>query len=237
MLLNPFRFGLPPAATDPHWSDVSCLLHFNGADTSTTITDQKGGSWTASSGAQIRTDISKFGGAALKLDGTDDIVSGPTGSAFTFGTGDFTIEFWFYCGADLDGASGQKSFAAKWAGAGYVSEWILDYFSGSLRGIINDTSDISRVSSVATSFTAGNWYHIAWVRGSGTSYLFVDGVMLHEQRFFTHDMLSTSTAVTVGGKTAGSAYVDGRIDDFRITKGVARYTAAFTPPTDQFPDS
>ena len=37
--------------------------------------------------------------------------------------------------------------------------------------------------------------------------------------------------------SGSSEYLTGYIDDLRITKGYARYTATFTPPTAAFPNT
>src|SRR5690606_34123168 len=87
------RIATGPSSTDPYWSSVSSLLHFNGSNGSTTFTDEKGVGWTASGDAEISTAQSKFGGSSLSLDGTGDWLDA-SNAGFTFGTGDFTIEAW-----------------------------------------------------------------------------------------------------------------------------------------------
>ena len=225
------------SATDPYWSNVSARLHMDGADASTTIVDQKGGSWAASGNAQIKTDVSKFGGAALRLDGVGDVVTGPDSDAFDFGAGDFTIEFWFYCDSSLGAGTTQRVFSAKW-GTGITKAWLVDYYLGNLRCVVDDLSYSSFVTQAEFNFTAGNWYHIAWSRSAGISRIFVDGAMVRNETF-AHNISPASTPVLIGykGDGAGTEYLNGRIDEFRVTKGVARYTAAFSAPSSAFPDS
>lgn len=223
--------------TDPYWSSVSALLHMDGVDASTSIADQTGGLWTASGGANLKTDIFKFGASALRLDGIDSFVSGPSTTEFAFGTGDFTIEFWFYCGASLGGSTPQRVFSAKW-GAGLSKSWLIDYYLGNLRCVVDDTSHSSHVTQAGSTFTSGTWYHIAWTRSSGTSYIFIDGTLMHSEAF-AHDISESSAQVLIGykGDGSGSEYLTGRIDEFRITKGVARYTSSFTVQNSAFPSS
>lgn len=225
------------SATDPYWSNVSALLHMDGADATTTIVDQKGGSWVASGNAQIKTDVSKFGGAALRLDGAGDVVTGPDSTAFDFGTGDFTIEFWFYCDSSLGAGTTQRVFASKW-GAGTTKAWLVDYYLGNLRCVVDNLAHTSFVTKAGLTFTAGNWYHVAWSRSSGASRIFVDGAMVRNETF-AHNISPAATPVLIGfkGDGSGSEYLNGRIDEFRVTKGVARYTAAFSAPSSAFPDS
>ena len=70
------------------------LLHFNGADASTTFIDESGKTWTASGNAQIDTAQSKFGGASGLFDGTGDSITTPDHADFDVGSGDFTVDFW-----------------------------------------------------------------------------------------------------------------------------------------------
>lgn len=83
---------------DAYYPQVAALLHFDGVNGSTTITDNSKNNFTitATNGAVISTAQSKFGGASVFLDGTNDYLVTPTTSAFTFGTGDFTVELWIY---------------------------------------------------------------------------------------------------------------------------------------------
>src|SRR5690606_11367203 len=79
--------------TDPHWANVVSLLHFDGSNSSTTITDETGTSWTAYDGAAISTAQSVFGGASAFLDGGSDTIRHTSDQPdFDFGSGDFTIE-------------------------------------------------------------------------------------------------------------------------------------------------
>ena len=78
-----------------------------------------------------------------------------------------------------------------------------------------------------TTASVSTWYHVAYVR-SGTSFnLYVNGIL--------ESTVTNSDSFNFSGWTIGRGYYDnqfnGYIDDFRITKGVARYTAPFTPPT------
>lgn len=243
MLLNPYRFvvaGGGPA--DPYWGNVSGLLHMNGADNSTTITDQKGGTWTAYGDAKLRTDISKFGGAALKLDGVGDYIEGPTSSDFEFGSGQFTLEFWFYCEEDLNYSSGvTRRFADKSDGTSENSAWTIQYqpdgrlyfysyyyFGGYY---------VAGSFSFETSFTAGNWYHISYSRVGNTLFCFINGVYAGESGYWGNAWLPSTAPVRIG--SSGSSGVRGRIDEFRVTKGVGRWNFS-TPPSDYtaaYPDS
>jgi hypothetical protein len=79
-------------STDPYWSSVVSLLHFDGANASTTFTDQTGKTWSAYGGVQIDTAQSKFGGASGLFNGASDYITTPSTAELTFGAGDDS--FW-----------------------------------------------------------------------------------------------------------------------------------------------
>jgi hypothetical protein len=87
-----------PVPVDPVFNNVSLLLHGNGTNGSTTITDNSPSpkTVTAVGNAQISTAQSKFGGASIAFDGSGDYLTVLNSSQFNFGVDDFTIEAWFY---------------------------------------------------------------------------------------------------------------------------------------------
>jgi hypothetical protein len=72
------------------------------------------------------------------------------------------------------------------------------------------------------------WHHVAFVRSSGTTTIYVDGVV-GSSGSDSHNY--GSQAVTVGDYGGGSYGYAGYIRDLRLVKGTAVYTSAFTPPT------
>ena len=177
--------------------------------------------------ADISTAVVKYGTGSLAFDGTGDYLSTP--STPVFGTGDFTIEFWVYFNEvnnstvkylyDFRNASATSaSFLAQEAS----NSWT--YLNGAGAGISTGWN--------SGTFTADTWYHVAISRSSGTTKFFVDGTE-------TSSVADTSnyaneTFILVSRYTAAN-FLNGYIDDLRITKGLARYTANFTPPTEALP--
>lgn len=214
------------------------LLRMDGADGSTTFTDTNAGgsahTWTASGNAQIDTAKSKFGGASGLFDGTGDYISTPDHADFTLGSDDFTIDFWFY----VNFAGGSAKYPAGQvdaAGAANVnSAW---YFSRSAANVISAVV-ISGTTQTAvtgtTQFTNAvntGWHHCALVRTGNTLKLFIDGVQEGGDVAFSSTINNSTGNLTVGrlGDTAFPAWL-GWIDEFRLSVGIARWTANFTPP-------
>lgn len=81
--------------------------------------------------------------------------------------------------------------------------------------------------------TTGSWYHVAFVRSNSTVYLFVNGTAVGSPGTHTDSYNLSTTSMTIGSQGA-NYYYNGYIQDLRVTKGYARYTANFTPPTAEF---
>jgi hypothetical protein len=221
--INPYSF----AAIDPNFADVSLLLHGDGTNGSTVITDNSPSpkTVTAVGNAQISTAQSKFGGASIAFDGVGDYVSIADDNSFDLGTGDFTIETWAYI--QSTGAYALYAHAA----------------SGGPMFVVFGGSFVFRRFAVANVVTASalpptnQWVHIAACRNGTSTRLFFDGVQTGSTATDTANYtVAAPVYVGVDIPDAGPVYLNGYIDDFRITKGVARYTANFTPPTAAFPD-
>jgi hypothetical protein len=233
MMINPSRFGAS-GGSDPYFSSVVSLLHFDGSNGGTTFTDQKGKTWTGHGTAQTQTTTFKYGTAGLNLSQPNDYLDTSSHADFGFGTGDYTLECW----ARATNTAGRVNGLIDTRTASNTG--IQLFMGGGAFGVPTNTMGCSSNAAVlATGGTviSGNWYHIALCRASGTIYAFVNGV----QAFTVADSRTYASASTcfIGADYAGTTgqRFDGQIDDLRITKSVARYTSAFTPPTAAFPDS
>ncbi len=212
------------AETDPNFSSVSLLLHMDGSNGSTTFTDSSSSpkAITKYGNAQISTTQSKFGGASGLFDGNGDYLTASSAD-FSFGTGDFTVEGWMYV---VDGTS-YKAIASFVSGSNNNSLYVL-----------NSTLIWFDVTSRAASasFSLSTWHHFAVTRASGVVRVFLNGTKSSSDYTTSFNIASGSVRIGVRGASL-SEFFNGYIDDFRITKGVARYTANFTPPTAAFPNS
>lgn len=236
-LLNPFRFGGVPAPSDPYFANVSLLLHMDGPG-STTFTDSSGTpkTVTANGSAQKSTLQSKFGGSSLLLYGpSSDYLSIPSSSAFDFGSGDFTIEMFVRLVTVVGGYHiiGKYQTSAASPFAIYQNGGQIGFYSSS-----NGSSwDLISNLSFGSSFSTFTWYHLAVARESNTWRTFRDGLKMAEATA-SGSVFSSAESVMIGrGANVAPTYLSGNIDELRITKGVARYTGDFTPPTAPFPNS
>jgi hypothetical protein len=174
--------------------------------------------------AQISTAQSKFGGSSMYFDGTGDYLTTPFSPLTQFGTGDFTIEFWLY---RTGGSVYQTILDTR--SSGTASPWAV-LLNSSNQPYILIASDITSSIAVASA----TWTHIAICRASGTLRIFNDGVVGYSGANSTSMMPTGPLRI---GKTIDNVYdLNGYIDDLRVTKGYARYTTTFTPPTAELPN-
>jgi hypothetical protein len=163
----------------------------------------------------------------MEFDGSGDWLIFPSGEPVNFGTGDFTIECWFYTSTTTRGvlvSNRQAQTDATSFTLQYVNQKI--YFSNSATDFLISTATLS----------LNTWYHIAVSRASGTMRLFLDGVIDDDLAGNTTNF-DMKANYRIGAEPYNNQYpLNGYIDDFRVTKGVARYTANFTAPTKAFPD-
>jgi hypothetical protein len=220
-------------AGDSYWNSVKLLLHGNGADGSTTITDSSDAAHTVTpyGDAQLDTADKKYGTASILFDGTGDGLEVADSADWQFGTGDFTIEGW----VKFDDTSGNDVLLTYAPSGGGAAAWLIRR-SGTQWRMQIYTGSTFKGNVDFGSLTTGVWYHFALVRSGNNLLRFVDGVG------------EAAVDVTGVGPTVPTSPIlylasilssrtdclAGRLDDIRITKGVARYTADFTPPAAEF---
>ena len=250
------RAAIWPTKGDPYWTDVSLLLPMNGSNGSTTFTDASSNALTvtANGNAQISTAQSKFGGASGLFDGTGDFLTISNNALFTFGAGDLTIECWIYIagnsGLDLEGKR-NAAICSTWPEQAPISGWLFGIAgSSSTTGtglFLNTWPNTGAVirTNFASSFTISQsaWHHVALTISGGTRRLFFNGELQEGSTDNLNggfaEVNSYSNDLQIARNRYGGYHMDlnGYIDDLRITKGVARYTANFTPPAAPFPDA
>ena len=154
-----------------------------------------------------------------------DSLKTETSSDFIMGTGDFTLEGWFYLGnvtQSWQALIGDTLYGSAGGWTFYVNTNQLNFWKGG-----------SSVVSGGT-LTANTWHHIAYSRASGSNRLFIDGALAataSDSTNYTDNQLSVgANNVDVGGAIGANGF-DGYASNVRVTKGTALYTAAFTPPT------
>ena len=177
---------------------------------------------------RVSSAVSKFGGSSMYFDGTGDYLAVANNPLFAFGTGDFTVEFWFYPSVinltnnpivDTRTTSGSSSGLLIRVGDGGVSNPTYMY------AVVGSTSIFQ------TGLSAGQWHHIAVTRAGTSCKVWING--LGGTAGTSSANLTTNGLLISRFIDSGNA-INGYLQDLRITKGTARYTANFTPPTSAF---
>lgn len=224
------------AIVDADFDSVVLLLDGDGTNGQTTFTDLSSSphTITTNGNAQVDTAVKKFGTGSIEFDGTGDYLTGPTSTDFAFGPDDFTIESWVYfTGFDVFGNSIVDT--RQTGNVGILLEGSAAISGQYYFRAYNPTSGHFITSSQALS--TNTWYHVALVRNGNNYKIFVNGVSTAS---VSNSVSLTGQDLTIGASydyrnTSGTAQFTGYLDDLRITKGVARYSSSFTPPTSALP--
>lgn len=210
------------------------LLHMD-----TTFTDESGKVWTANGNAQIDTAQSKFGGASGLFDGTGDYIETPYTADHNTGAGDLTVDSWVRFNSV---ATIQTLFARRTSNPSQQDLFSIYWYQPTGRLYFHAiSSTVTRAEySFAWTPSTATWYHIAIVRNGTNLYMFLNGV---SQSLTVGTAVSTNNLdptfgnpVSVIGRYGNynDFYMNGWIDEFRFSKGIARWTANFIPPTSEY---
>ena len=182
--------------------------------------------------AQISTSVKKYGTGSMYFDGTGDYLYIPSSPNLAFGSGDFTIEFWLYLSALPLVSLFYSVYDNRPASQGAYPLIYVDNTTGTLKYWVNSADRITG-SNLSTS----TWYHIAISRSSGSTKMFLNGTQTGST--YTDSTVYLQSYLTIGANALNTSLsnLNGYIDDLRITKGYARYTSNFTPPTAAFPNN
>jgi Concanavalin A-like lectin/glucanases superfamily len=219
-----FAGGAAPPSTDDYFEYTTLLLPGNGTNgaQNNTFLDGSTNNFTITrNGNTTQGTFSPFSqtGWGNYLT-TTSYLQTPSNANFAFGTGDYTVEGWFYSvtttanlrlfhfSDDLDNV-----------GINYTSTGTIAYYNGSTNTV-----------SGTTPFTPNQWNHVAVVRSSGTVKIYVNGTSALTQGTTPNTTASRSLGITSTAAGSGSG-MSGYMSNIRVVKGTAVYTSNFTPPT------
>jgi len=220
----------PPAAPPTTVANTALLI---GNTVTSAINDPSSRSAIRSvaGAAQVVNSVYRYGTGSVYFNGSSNYLTVPYSDVkFNFGAvSDFTIEFWMRAAA-LPGTTAQL-FDTRPASTNGAYHNIYLSSDGTVRYYVS-TAD--RITSTASAIAINTWYHIALVRYVNTTTLYINGVVAGTPWADTTAYVSAAI-VLIGASYSGGAaitnYFNGYIDDLRVTKSVARYTGAFTPPS------
>ncbi|MEJ8846369.1 hypothetical protein [Variovorax rhizosphaerae] len=216
--------------SDPDFSYVQWLLHMDGTDLGTVITDSSSiARTTVASGATGVTSSAqaKFGPTSFRSSHDSDFAATTDFTGLSFGTGDFAVELSFY-------AVDAGSFGVMLQTEGsHTGRWYMGHYPGT-RQIYVQFNGADAHFTPTNSLALNAWNQIEWSRESGVSYFFVGGTLVYSAAD-TNDYQVGADRFHAGGGIGG--IYPQYVDEVRITVGKARHTANFTAATAAFPDS
>lgn len=202
-------------------SFTKLMLHFEGADAATAFPDSSYSvhTQTAAGNAQVDTAQFKFGSASGLFDGSGDKITTDSHVDFAMASGDFSIDHW----VRFNSVSG--------------TQVILDLGSGqpqlslqSSKFVFGNANIVNRITG-GTTIVTNTWYHLAVARSGSNVKMFLNGTQ-EGSTYAVNDTYSSSAQVcTIGQQFNGSASLNAWLDELRVSKGIARWTANFTSPT------
>ncbi|MCD9024303.1 LamG domain-containing protein [Cohnella silvisoli] len=207
---------------------TSSLLHFNNS-----ITDDNGKVWTNNGAATFDSTNKKFGSHAISLNGTNQWIDTPASDDFSFGSGDFTIDFWMR--PNSFAALGYV-FGSADVNTAYGSIGVATTTTPRIRLIYHKQGDPSQITADGTtSLNTATWYHVAIVKYGEYLKLYLNGnaeISVLAQGMQIQRCLNKFAIGRAGEYTSNN--FNGWIDEFRVVKGKAMYTANFTPPVAEY---
>ncbi len=209
-------------------ADTKLLLHCDGPDGSTTFTDSSTASRTitASGNAQLDTAQIKFGTASGLFDGTGDFLSTADSDDFDFSGGIWTVDGWF---RTVSLAATQALFGQRTDSDTYIYAAINTNGSVELFVVASGVAVVD-VATAAGVISTNTTYHIAFVENGDSWYIFVNGVDVTSTGGTDTSRAGNYTGAFYVGQDSGATYFfNGWIDEFRVVKGTAVWTANFTP--------
>lgn len=178
--------------------------------------------------AQVSTAVKKYGTGSMYFDGTGDWLTTVNSPNFDLSVGSWTIEGWMY----VTGGTYYRTMVAKRVASGATCEWEFGVSNTSTLYFYRTGTAVNG----STTVPSNTWVHAAVTYDGTTLRMFQNGTVVFTQAGLT--AASGTNNITVGNYGAsGDQPWFGYIDDLRITKGYARYTANFTPPTAAFPNN
>jgi len=222
----------------------SVLLHFDGTNNSTTFIDSSANAlaFTASGNAKISTAQSKFGGASGLFDGSGDYIGASYASPIDLIGYDFTVEAWVY--AATSKSDGMRIAAAGGGAVAWNStngiHWLFQLYGNSPNTVLQIQtykSGGNQILSSSVKVSLSTWTHVCACISGTTAYVGVGGTVASTSistpiRPSTNPRLEIAT---IPGENGSSAYAfNGYIDEFRIVKGQALYTANYSAPSAPF---
>lgn len=228
-----------PIAGDTHYASTKLLLHFNGADGSTAFTDSSPvvRAPTVVGAAKISTAQSAFGGSSGNFTIAGSSIEYASSADFDWTSASHTIELMAYITAYGGDGIGLPRMIGVADATGQILYWGLGPNSSGKLTFYYWSGAQNKFTGSST-IPLNQWGRLAMSFDGTSVRLFVNGVLDGTFAYSAAAASSGSTPLRVGFSSGtGSTPCAFFCDELRITKGVARHTANFTPQTAPYQNS
>lgn len=217
--------------TIPQDTYTALLLTFEGDDGSTTFTDSSpiGRSVTPHGDVQIDTAQFPFGTSSGLFDGTTDWLSILDDDAWSFGTGDFTIDTQIR----FNSVASTQDIVAQRVDASNVWRFRWANTNNLTFSLLSNGVTVININNSWTPST-NTWYHIEVDKRSGSYYMFVDGSRIGTVQASTVLITNLNNLLTIGAISSGANAFNGWLKETRVSKGTARHISNFTAPSSSY---
>ena len=225
---------------DPYFNLTTAMIHGNGANgaNNNTFLDSSTNNFTVTrNGNTTQGTFTPFsepnGYWSNFFNGSSDSLTVPAGTDFAYGTGDFTVEGWFYATSTL-AAFGSMLWSQVASGHNYFYVAAGEGASPVVNNFIQFVGAASGGGSPiysSTRFSLNSWNHFAVVRISGLIRVYLNGVG-GTATSNTTNFNNTTYVPNIARYTGGTSWFPGYISNLRVVKGVGVYTGDFTVPTE-----
>jgi len=206
------------------------MLHMDGD-----LSDSSDSNHTVSTAGDPTFDsvIKKFGSSSLYFDGSGDYLSIPDSNDWYLGASDFTIDCWVYLG---NGAT-----VPIYSQLGNVSSnnhrVMFGYWGGKWNFFTSTTTTQINITVTDSAPATSEWIHVAVVRSGEDFMFFKGGTQIGTTQTDARAVPNNTGSARIGAVRIGGSFpvvINGRIDELRISKGTARWTSNFTPPSGEY---
>ncbi len=180
-----------------------------------------------SGNVQNTTAVKKFGASSIYFDGTGGSLRIPDRTDWDFGSADWTVDFWLQ--PTTFSLSGIQIIIGTYS-YGLYKGWTISLVNGKLQLAADTDGAANWEIQIAdtTGLTAGQWYHVAAVRYGNDWSLYKNGVKV--AAIVKSGAIAPSNDTLDIGESSYDYRFGGYLDEIRINKGVALWTANFTLP-------
>ena len=203
---------------------ATLLIHADGSAGSQSFVDESGHALAVFGNAQVATNVARFGNGSALFDGNGDYLVSSLSQDWAFGTNDFTVDFQAW----MTSLSFAQFIGLHQPGA--HGDWLV-YLNPALQLCFG----VSGSYTITTTWspTVNTWHHIAITRKDGYCRIFADGQIIGESSLPQN--LGVNHPLAIGAAEDGELPMAGYLDEIRILKGTAAWSAAFTPPAAAYP--